>query len=358
MSRIHQVVVSAAPGDAITNAALDLREGLRRYGPSEIFSAFIDPALAGEAHPLDDFPRRAAGADLVVLHASIGEPVVSAFLERRREPLGVVYHNISPAAAFEPWAPAFAALLTEGRRELAELAGRARVAVAVSELNAADLRAMGFSRVQVVPLVVDPAALTGTEPDPSTAAQLDGLDGPVVLYVGQLLPHKRVDWLVSAYHALVTHLVPEARLVLVGADRLPGYGAALRRLVAELNLTRAHLMGPVSQPSLVAAYRRAQVFVTASEHEGFCVPLLEAMAFSVPVVARRFGAVPETLGGAGLLLAPEDGPLVGAEAMAAVAAGGELAAALVERGRRRLGALDPEGARSALVGALRAAAAA
>lgn len=357
MSRIHQVLVSASPGDAITNAALDLRGGLRREGPSEIFAAFVHPDLDGEAHPLDDFPRRAAGADLVVLHASIGEPAVSDFLQRRAEPLGVVYHNMSPAAVFEPWEPAFAALLAHGRRELAGLASRARVAVAVSELNAAELRAMGFAEVHVVPLVVEPSALAGMEPDPTTVAQLDGLDGPVVLHVGQLLPHKRVDWLVSAYHALVTHLLPEARLVLVGADRLAAYGTALRRLVAELNLTRAHLLGSVSQASLVAAYRRAQVFVTASEHEGFCVPLLEAMAFSVPVVARRFAAVPETLRGAGLLLEPDDGPLVGAEAMAEVLAGGQLATALVRLGRRRVDELDPEGSRAALVGALRAAAA-
>lgn len=356
MIRIHQVLVSASPGDAVTSAALGLRETLRRAGPSEVFAAFIDPVLAGEAHPLADFPRLGAGADLLVLHASIGEPAVAAFLDRRPEPLGVVYHNISPAGAFEPWAPAFAELLREGRRELAAMAARARVAVAVSAFNGAELVALGFSQVVVTPLPVDPATLMATSPDPVLYAQLEALDGPVVLYVGQMLPHKRVDWLVQSYDALVTHLVPEAHLVVVGPDRLPTYSRAVRRLVDELNLTRSHLLGSLSQAGLVACYRAADVFATATEHEGFCAPLLEAMAFEVPVMARAFAAVPETLDGAGLLLEPGDGPLVGAEALAAVISDTRLAGSLVDAGRRRLVGVDGDAARSALLDALLGAA--
>lgn len=350
--RIHQIVVSAAPGDAITNAAMDLRASLRRLGPSEVFAAFVDPALTGEAHTLSDFPRVAGLADLVVVHVSIGEPVLTEFLADRAEPLAVVYHNMSPAEAFEPWEPRFARLLDEGRRELADLARRACVAVGVSSYNAAELQAAGFDPVHVVPLAVDVAALVGGEADPAMTRMLAGLDGPVVLSVGQLLPHKRPDWTLMAYHVLVTHLVPEAWLVMVGPDRLAGYGAALRDLVRRLSLGRVHITGAISQAALVSCYRRAEVFMTASEHEGFCVPLLEALAFGVPVVARGFAAVPETLAGAGMVLEPEDGLMVAAEALREVLEVPALRASMVEAGRRRLGSVPAPAARSAMIDVL------
>ncbi|MGH9128185.1 MAG: glycosyltransferase [Acidimicrobiales bacterium] len=346
------MVVSAAPGDAVTNSALDLRASMRKVAASELFAAFVDPALSDEAHPLADFPRVAGGADLLVVHVSIGEPLLSEFLAERSEPLAIIYHNLSPAEAFEPWAPSFARLLADGRRDLASFVGRARVAVGVSAFNAAELSGLGFDPVVVAPLAVDAGALVAAEPDPAMTGHLASLDGPVVLNVGQLLPHKRIDWLLMAYHVLVTHLVPEAWLVVVGADRLPGYGEAIRRLVRRLGLTRVHLTGPVSQAALTACFRRATVFMTASEHEGFCVPVLEAMAFDVPVVARDFAAVPETLDGAGLLLGPDDGLCVAAEALRAVIEEAGLRDALVAAGRQRLGALPVGEARTAMLDAL------
>ena len=136
-------------------------------------------------------------------------------------------------------------------------------------------------------------------------------------------------------------------------DRLKSYRQALDVFIAELNLSGAHMVGRVSVESLVACYRRADVFVTASEHEGFCAPLLEAMAFDVPVLARAFGAIPETMAGAGLLLDADDSPLVAAEAMAALISEEGLRAELVRRGRRRIRELDAGVGRTILLGHLR-----
>ncbi|HET9444261.1 MAG TPA: glycosyltransferase, partial [Acidimicrobiales bacterium] len=203
---------------------------------------------------------------------------------------------------------------------------------------------------RVAPLIVDVPALLDREPDAETARRLeDDWDGPMLLFVGQLLPHKRPDLLLEAFHVLQTYLVPEARLALVGPDRLQPYAVALRALAAELHLDRAALVGPVSTEQLVAYYRRADVFVTVSEHEGFCVPPLEAMAFGLPIVARDHGAVAETLGGAGLLLPPDAGATLVAEAMAALIEDHRLRADLVERGTTRLHAYDPERARTVLL---------
>ena len=228
------------------------------------------------------------------------------------------------------------------------------MAVAVSEFNAAELRSLGFANVVVNPLVVDTDGMRSVSPDPATAEYLSCFDGPVFLFVGQMLPHKRPDWLLSAYHTLVTYLEPDAHLVLVGIDRLKPYRRALDAYIAELNLSGAHMMGQVSLESLVACYRAADVFVTASEHEGFCAPLIEAMAFDVPVLARAFAAIPETMGGAGLLLSPDDSPLVAAEAMAVLASEDNVRAELVQMGRTRVRELDPGMGRSNLVDHLRA----
>ncbi|HEY1633423.1 MAG TPA: glycosyltransferase [Acidimicrobiales bacterium] len=352
---VHQVLVAASAADAITNAALDLQDELRSLGPSEIFAEHIDPLLTGRVHPLGGYSRHTSskGADLVVYHASIGEPSVFAFLDQRPEPLALIYHNISPSQHWVPYDLSFADLLETGRRELARLSSQAELAVAVSEFNAGELRSLGFRNVVVSPLVVDTDALRSVPPDTTMADYLSCLDGPVFLFVGQILPHKRPEWLLSAFHALVTYLEPGAHLVLVGMDRLRPYRQALDDYIAELNLRGAHMIGRVSDESLAACYRAADVFVTASEHEGFCAPLIEAMAFDVPVLARAYGAIPETMAGAGLLLDPEDSPLVAAEAMAVLAGEESVRAELVRRGRRRIRELDPGVGRRTLLGHLR-----
>lgn len=360
--RIHQVLVSASAGDAVTNEALALRPALRTLGRSEIFARYYEPSLAGDVLPLAEYDRMApAGAgtagDLLVVHASIGEPEVARFLAGRPERLVLVYHNISPAEAFRPYDDAFARLLEDGRSELRDLRPRVALALADSAYNAADLEGLGYTDVQVSPLVVDAAALTRVEPEPATVHHLDAeVEGPVLLFVGQLLPHKRPDLLVQAFHLLTTYVLPDANLVLVGPGRLPRYRAAVQHLVHELSLPGAWLAGPVSASALAAFYRRADAFVTASEHEGFCVPVLEAMAFGLPVLARGCGAVPETAGGAALVLPPDDDAALLAEAMAAVLEDAALRSALKARGGERLGHFDPERSTATFLGHLAAVA--
>jgi glycosyltransferase involved in cell wall biosynthesis len=355
--RISQVVVGAGPGDAVTGAALSIQALLAAEGqPSEVYGWHIDPRLADRVRPLTSFPRDETdpGDDLVVLHVSIGQPEVSSWLRQGRERLVVCYHNISPSAAFADHDPAFARLLDLGRQDLIEIQERTELALADSAYNAAELVALGYRDVRVSPLVYDPRRLTGITPHPPTANHLqEAIDGPIVLAVGQLLPHKRPDWLIEAFFTLSTYLVPEANLILAGAHRLPRYTAAVQVFLKELNLGRVWLTGHVSDEELAAFYRHADVFVTASEHEGFCAPLLEAMAFDVPVVARDFAAVGETLGDGGLLLAAGDPPEVMAEALAAVIETPATSQELVRRGRRRLADFPPGQAERTFVEHLR-----
>jgi glycosyltransferase involved in cell wall biosynthesis len=351
--QFHQVVVGAHPGDAITQAALAARDLLRQVGPSEVFGYHVHPDMADEVFKLrrlDSYRGRDARDDIIMYHASIGEPAVHEFILGRPERLVIVYHNISPPAPYTTYDPPLAGLLEAGRKDLAELKDRVTLALADSAFNAAELAALGYRDVRVSPLIIDPAALHGVEPDDETAEHLrNNIRGPVVLFVGQILPHKRPELLIQAFHVLSTYLVPEANLVLAGHLRIPRFAGAIRAEIQELGLRRAWLTGSVSTGALRSIYERADVFATASDHEGFCVPLIEAMSFNLPVVARATTAIPETVGDAGVLIEADDGPTVMAEALAEVLTNAPLRSELVERGRTRLGEFDPDRARTALL---------
>jgi glycosyltransferase involved in cell wall biosynthesis len=314
---IHQILAAASPGDAITNAALDYRDVLRRVGPSEVFARHIAPSSAGEVRPLSEFGS-SGSRGLLVYHASIGEPTVSAFLLSRSEPIVLVYHNITPARYFEGIDDTFAELLVLGRLELESIRHRVVLAVAASRFNAAELEAIGYEDVRVIPPVVKPFRLVRTEPDPEMLNLLDReFDAPLLLFVGQLLPHKRPDLLVKAMHVAATYLGTQAVLLLVGQNRFARYADAVSAQVRELNLPQVHVIGSIDDARLAAMFRRAT-------------------AFDVPVVARACAAIPETVGDAGLLLPAWAGAELVAGAMDRIVSDSDLRDELIARGRRRL----------------------
>lgn len=352
MTRIDQLVVSAVPGDAITTVALELQPLLAERGPSGLYARYIHPDMEDRFEFPEARPAPVSAApegDVIVYHASIGEPTLREFLQDGPARLVVNYHNISPAEAFRPYDPQFAGRLEAGRAEVAALAERAVLALANSAYSAAELTAMGYAQVRVAPLIPDWDRLLAAAAPADVQHRVDTFsEGPVVLFVGQLLPHKRPDLLVQAVHVLTTYLRGDARLVMVGAARLSRYEQALRTAIAELNLERSvELTGAVSDGELAAWYRRADVFVTATEHEGLGVPLVEAMAFGVPVVARELAAVPETVGSAGLLLPAEGSSVLAAEAVDRVLDDEALRRSMIRLGRHRLDALDPARTRAA-----------
>ena len=353
---IHQFVVSAVPGDAITGAALEYRKLLRQVGPSEIFASLRDPDMYKEVHSLEAYENLASadtGTNLLIVHLSIGDATFGRFLADRNERMVAVYHNITPAHFFAPYDRHFERLLALGREQLEHLRGRVSLALADSEFNAEELRALGYPEVHVVPLVVDPHHLRGITADGAVTAELEARPGPSLVYVGQLLPHKRVDLLIEAFDVLATKLIPEASLDLVGPARLPAYETVIRALVRELNLPNLHIAGSVSAGALASYYRGATAFVTASDHEGLCLPVLEAMAFDLPVIARGTAALPETIGTGGLVLPADADPVLLAEAMAAVLESAPLRSELVAAGRDRLSTgFDADAARASFLAAI------
>jgi glycosyltransferase involved in cell wall biosynthesis len=187
-------------------------------------------------------------------------------------------------------------------------------------------------------------------PDAGTLNYLDTQLGmPFVLFVGQLAPHKRPELLIDAMHVARTYHAFPAFLLLVGPHRFKSYANSVIRHVRELNLPTAHIVGGVPDANLAAMFRRARAMVTVSEHEGFCVPLVEAMSFGLPIVATANAAIPEVVGDGGLLLPPTAGPTLVAEALMRVVDDADLRRDLAERGRRRVANFDRDHTRQLLL---------
>lgn len=340
--RISQLLVGAGPGDAVSGAALRLRAAFRRIARSEIYAVHVHPALRGEVTHLDEFPLDGSSDDIVIVHVSIGEPGFVDFVANCPERVVLCYHNITPARFFEPLEPQFAARVRAGRWELREIAAVADAAIADSRFNAAELDGLGVHGVEVAAPPLDLDRLLGVEPDAATTAELAGCPGPVLLWVGQVLAHKRPDLAVDALHLLNVNHQPDARLYLAGRFTSPLWSSAVVRHIESLKLPTARMLGAVTDAQLSALYRGADVMVITSEHEGFCVPLVEAFAFGLPVVARAFGAIEETAAGAAMVLPQDAGAPELCEAVARVCADDAVRTELVRRGRERAAELTPD----------------
>jgi len=340
LSAVHQLLPVFAGGDAIGHHVLHTQRVLRQAGfDSEIYVEEAHPAVRRHARHYREL--RPEPGDRLLYHLSTGSPM-AAYLAEQDHPVLVYYHNITPASFFARWEPVAAANVARAREELRKLASVTRLAMANSEYSARELRDEGYGETAVVPVLVDFADLDA-EPDAATAARLRRAaesGGARWLFVGRLAPNKCQHDVIGAFAAYRALFDPAARLCLVGGQTSVAYRRALVQLADEVGVGGAvELPDVVTFPELLAQYRAADVFVSLSEHEGFCVPLLEAMHFGVPVVARATTAVPETVGDAGLLL-PEGAagkdPVVVATAVHRLLGDDRLRGQLVAAGRERV----------------------
>src|SRR6266576_2335507 len=304
---INQWVPAAHKGDAIGDSARRMRGLLRQMGhTSELYALTIDDELQGDVHPFAD-PASKKG-DQTMFHFALPSPMTEAFA---RLPGGrlLQYHNVTPAAYFAPYDPALFRLASLGREELATLAGRVDLALGDSEYNRQELDRLGFGRTGVFPIAVHTTRITQAARRPALEKVL--LDDGLVnfLFVGRIAPNKKIEDHIKLAEVYKRYVDAYYRFIFVGRfDVVPRYYSMIRALMAEYRFLtdRFVFTGPVPDEELAVYYRHAAVYVSLSEHEGFCVPLLEAMAADVPVLAYAAAAVPETLGGAGVLFQPKD----------------------------------------------------
>lgn len=295
---LHQCLVGATPGDAITDFAFLLRSWLREDGfQSELYAESIHPSLEREVSSYTGH-RPQSSDEVIILHHSIGSDIVDYVLSTGLRIL-LIFHNITPARFFEHSDPQLVQQILRGREQLAELRTRTVLALGVSEYDTAELVSMGYSPTGVLHLALDPAAYQ--KPSNVALQRRYAHGGPNLLFVGRIAPNKCQDDLVKLlYH--VRRIEPDARLFVVGSRWLAVYADWLEEFSHELGVSDAVVIpGHVDQRDLVTYYRLADLYVSMSEHEGFGKPFLEAMHFGVPILAYAAAAVPETLGGAGIL---------------------------------------------------------
>jgi len=338
--KIHQWVPAAHRGDAIGDSARTVRHMLRGMGhDSEIFALTIDDDLRGDVLPFTD--GAATRGDVTIFHFALPSPMTDAFARLAGVKI-LQYHNITPASFFAAYDAGLFRLAALGRRELATLAGRVDLALGDSEFNREELEALGFARSGVMPIAVNTRRITGAPPRPALERILsDGLIN--ILFVGRIVPNKKIEDHIRLAEMYKRYVDSYYRFIFVGRyDGLPRYYSQVRALIAEYQMLpdRFWFTGPVPDEDLAAFYRWSDAYVSLSEHEGFCVPLVEAMAADVPIVAYAAGAVPETLGGAGLLFAPKDLE-VAAELLGSVVYDRDVRAGVLEGQRRRLQDFTP-----------------
>jgi glycosyltransferase involved in cell wall biosynthesis len=330
---IHQVLPAASPNDAVTNQAFAWQNLLAQWGHlSEVIAEHVHPDLSGRVHRLDRTGKRLIDEGNVILRYAIGSDTAELAL-KRPDRVALCYHNITPGEYLRDYNPVIAELCDRGREALAGFA-RPAALIADSSFNAADLREAGLGEPTIVPLFLDVPR--------TPERRLDASEQPTVISVGRVVPNKRLEDVIKTFALYQRHRAPGARLIIIGSSAgFENYRRALGQLVEDVGAERVVFTEAISSAARDAWYQQADVYLSMSVHEGFCAPLVEAIAHGAPVVARRAGAVPETLGAAGLILDGEDLPLV-AEALHEVISSPRTRAALSEAAARRLEELSPQ----------------
>ncbi|MFZ0665897.1 MAG: glycosyltransferase [Acidimicrobiales bacterium] len=332
ITHVHQILPSLHVADASGSHTLHARDALRKAGyTSELFVDLVDAPLSSEVHPFDEIDGFVVpGKTALLYQLAVGSRLVDLIM-LRNEPLLINYHNLTPASFYWKWAPDWLEAVAAGRGDLYRLAGRTSHAIAVSKFNEIDLSGAGYRSTSVVSPFV-----TATRSDPVKRKS----QPTSILFVGKMLPHKAAHHLVRALAAYKEAFDPEANLVIIGGHPIASFADAVRDYADALGIgDSVELTGSASDERVADAYRSADVFLCLSDHEGFCFPLVEAMGRGVPIVAFAAGAVPDTLGDAGILLHDKSGPVV-ASAIHRVVVDQTLRARLVRNGFERLELFD------------------
>jgi L-malate glycosyltransferase len=300
-------------GDAVTNHIIEINRRLMRWGfATDTFGADIAAAPAVGARPDSEYrPFLNHSDDVLLYHYSAYCENHTLFQASHNRKI-LIYHNITPSIFFRPYDPMYETLCRRGREVLGQLTA-CELAIGVSEYNRQELIDAGFAaeRTAVLPLFLGVEDFRRKKRDESYYRRLKADGHANVLFVGRVAPNKAFEDLIKVFAVYHRYVNPTSRLILVGARFLPDYDRFLERLVARLGVSGSVIFtGRVRLSELRACYEAADLFLCASRHEGFCVPLLEAMSFHLPILARAEAAVPETLGDAGVLFHELDCPTV------------------------------------------------
>ena len=305
--KIHQLVPALHEGDAIGDSAREIRDFLRLKGyDSRIFAYHMDESLSAEAENFALYPPEMAAEDVLILHFALPSGMTE-FVKRSYCRKALIYHNITPAYFWLPYDRSLVHLAYAGRKELISLSPFLDRSAGDSEYNRQELEQLGFRNTCVLPIYVKRERYE-VPPSRMTLEKMQD-DYFQFLFVGRVAPNKKLEDVLKLVYYYRKLYDPLSRIVFVGkTDVVPEYWAALLEFTSRLEFMPEDVVftGHVDWPELVAYYKSSHLFVSMSAHEGFCVPLVEAMICDLPIVAYSQTAVPFTMGDAGVLFQEKD----------------------------------------------------
>jgi len=303
---IYQLVLSLSYGDAIGNDILAIDRALKQKGYStQILASIIDDRV--KQHAVYFQPQRIAASDVVIYHKACGEPLTEQFNQLPCKKI-MLYHNITPAEFFRPYDKLQAWRLKQGRKQVADMVPYLDYAWADSTYNLQEIIAAGMApnKTAVLPIIVEFERYKKTA-SKKLMDKLKERQGTKLLFIGRIAPNKCQEDIIKVFFYYKNLIDSKAQLYLVGSYRgTEKYYAKLKGFVASLKLKDVYFTGHIPFEELLSYYHSCDIFVCMSEHEGFCVPLLESMYFDLPVVAYDSSAISETLAGGGVLLQKKD----------------------------------------------------
>lgn len=305
--KINQFHSGTAVGDAVTNQMLEIQNILIEEGyESEIYAQHIDQRLSKKIKNISGYVGNKD--NILLVHHSMGFDLFDSIVSLP-DKKALIYHNITPERFFnDEWTKSYIRL---GLQETKEYRKYVQYAIADSNYNRKELIRMGFNNIDVMPVQISLNRFDNIKADEKMLVEYK--KGKNILFTGRVVPNKRQSDVIKAFAIYAKYFNEEAKLLFAGDDSNYVYVEELKKMCQNLEISdKVRFLGKVSEAELKACYEVADIFLCMSEHEGFGVPLLEAMTFKVPVIAFKSSAIPETMGGAGILVSEKNFPMIGA----------------------------------------------
>ncbi len=336
--KVFQLTPSLSFGDAVSNDILAMSDVLDEMGiKNEIVCIAASDKVKSRCVFFPDV--KFSKNDIIIYHMSIGSQLTDIVLNAQVYKKIMVYHNITPAHFFKG-NDGLLRICASGRQQLKPLSYVMDLALCDSDYNAKELIDLGYKNVQTLPIIFNKNEYLETKPSQKILNKYDDLDVVNILFVGRIAQNKKQEDVISAFHLYNKYINPKSRLFLVGSSvGNESYQQLLEKFIRDRKIKNVIFSGHISFPDIIAYYKASDVFLCQSEHEGFCVPLLEAMLFNVPIIAYDSCAVPDTLGESGIVFTKKNQELV-AELINAVVTKMNFRMGIIKKQRERLEFFD------------------
>ena len=349
--KIVQMLPTLAYGDAIGNNVIAIYGALKSAGyDTAIYADVIDKRIPSRT--AEKIKRFKDSPDTVVLyHLSTGSKL-NDYIKSFKAKIVIIYHNVTPPEFWHKYDYGQEKRCSEGVDSVRSLASTPEYCVAVSEFNKKDLIRLGYTcPVDVLPILIKFSDYD-KKPNSDTVAKFS--DGYVnIVFTGRVAPNKKQEDLITAFYYYHSFVNPRSRLIIAGSYKSSDiYYRKLKAYTDAIGLEDVIFTGHIPFDQILAIYKTASVFVCLSEHEGFCVPLVEAMYFDIPIIAFDSTAIGETLGGSGILLNDKD-PKIVSEAINLVMTDDELRQKIIAGEKDRLKYFDNSRIKDQLIALLK-----